>query len=402
MILKDEKGIALPLTIAIVAVLLLLGIALLMFGTTETKHVAIDESNLKAHYLARTGAHSVASYIIQNPESAADMIDSDLSEPVEFGEGEFEVQVTGDPLDEIYIISTGRVRDSEQSVHVTVKEVGINFAIYGNSVINHGVSASITGGSVVYGEELQSEDGGDFHEGIVKGGGIYQQKREFDPVVLPCDDPGSVFYNRGCPTNEIASLEGSGITEDITVDSLIDQINLEGGAARASVLTIASGNQEDLILKANDINLEGQSELKVVLDNNTVAIVAENFTSDGGGTLRVESADEDGHGFLMIFVKENFIGAGHFDFATDADVNVNIFVMDEGTIELSGGYNFRGAIYAPDASSVMLGESSVEGWVIADSASIGGSMSIDYSPIELGAIGIDFIFYELEKWRYDE
>jgi hypothetical protein len=65
---KNEAGAALPLVLVIVIGLSVFAFTLLMFSMNETKQVALDENQMKAHYIARSGAHALASYIIKNPD----------------------------------------------------------------------------------------------------------------------------------------------------------------------------------------------------------------------------------------------------------------------------------------------------------------------------------------------
>lgn len=56
-VIKNNKGLALPTVIMIMVVLFLLGIALLNVSSADVTHAYVQHNNTQAHYLARSGAH---------------------------------------------------------------------------------------------------------------------------------------------------------------------------------------------------------------------------------------------------------------------------------------------------------------------------------------------------------
>jgi len=62
--IKDDKGIALPLVLMVMLILILLSTALWQYSMTDTKHVVMDEKNMQAHYVALSGA-KVGSKILE-------------------------------------------------------------------------------------------------------------------------------------------------------------------------------------------------------------------------------------------------------------------------------------------------------------------------------------------------
>jgi len=381
---NNESGAVLPIILVIVFALTLIGIALLSYSLAETRHVSLDENNLKAHYIARSGAHAIAEKLIVEPEHATALINSSETDAIDFADGQFKVLVYGNPYDEVHVRSKGFFRNAVQTVNITLKEVGVDFALYAETVEVNGKAARISGGSVVYGESIDMDP-----VVLDDDQDIFHQPRNFDPVVLPCDDEESFpNYYQNCPTVNLDPYEG----EVITVDSLYGDIILSGQLKHMQIEPAAG---EDLLLKADKIDLRN-NELTVKLNDNSVIIVVDDFRNTGNSRVYVE-----GDGFLMLYV-QNYTGGGNFQLNPDSDVSVNVFVMEGGIFDLAGTPNFKGAIYAPDAAAVLFGNTSVTGWVIADEAEIGGNMRLYYSPIELGAVGLDLTFYRLDKWRYDD
>ncbi len=376
--IKDQTGAVLPITLVVIFVLTLLGIALLSYSFAETTQVAVDENSMKAHYVARSGANGVALYLIESPDSAVALINSPESNAVDFAQGQFKVLVYGEPGDEIYIKSTGTVRDAVQTIVVTLKEVGVDFALYGQSINVFG-NARISGGDVVYGTTANVS------EVVLDGVKLVKYPRNFDPVILPCDDSKSLFFGQ-CPDLSSAPYNGNVITESIRYGEIRLQAQLDH-------LKIEPAAGENLLLKADRIDL-GNNKMTVKLNNNTVAVVVNAFDS-GNGELYLE-----GNGLLMLYVN-TYEGRGNFRLAPDSNVNVNVFVQAGGQIDLGGTSNFEGAIYAPHANTILFGNCTVNGWVIAGEAELGGNVRLYYKPILLGETGLDLTFYRLEKWRYD-
>jgi hypothetical protein len=261
------------------------------------------------------------------------------------------------------------------------KNVGVDFALYGKSIAVSGNAARITGGDVIHGGYI------DIKESVVVDGEIYELRRDFDPVILPWLDSKSVFFGR-LPSYNLGDLKKGTV---LTGDSLYRQISLSG----KEELKIIPPAGQNLLLKADNISLGGNSTMTVVLNNNTVAIVADQFNSTGKSKVQAE-----GKGHLLFYVN-NYVGGGTFQLAPDSNVQVNVFVTEGGSFDLAGTPNFKGSIYAPHASAVLFGNSTVTGWVIAEHVEGGGNIRLHYSPVQMAETSIDLLFLRLEKWRYD-
>ncbi len=389
----DQEGAALPLVLMILFILTLLGTTIFMYNMAETKQVVKTEERMKAHYVARSGAHAVAAYLVENPDSAKDLIDSPEFTGYEFGEGEFDVLVYADALDEVHVKSIGRVGDSVQSVIVTVADRDIDFPLYANNVNVAGAAGTITGdqepGNVYYGDTTNLYE---HAESVLdEGAELINEKLEFEPVVLPCDDDVlSVFYGI-CDTLEPINSYGGEVIEE---HSLYNEIELKGQLRN---LRINSPEGNDLLLKAAKINIRNH-KLTVTLDDNTVAIVVNEFSAVGNPEIYLW-----GSGRLMLYVDDyNAGGTFNYDPDPNSDIIVNVFVTTGGHFDMSGTPNFTGTIYAPHADSVLAGNSSLYGWVIADNFQGNGNFELNYVPMKMAGTSMDFINYRIQKWFYDE
>ncbi len=385
-IYKNENGFALPLTLVIVLALTLIGMTLFLFNMTETTQVTRDDNKMKAHYIARSGAHAAALKLLENQDLDQDLVDSPSSEPVDFADGQFVITVSELSDKGIIIKSTGTYRQVEQTVQIIVADKGIDFTLYGNKIEVDGGAGTISGGDVVYRDSSIMDE-----EAILdEDAEAIKLDRSFDSVVPPCDDEGSDFYGE-CPLDLSDPFEGEKITEH----SQYKEIVLGG---QINELRIVPDSEDDLLLKAEQIDLKNDD---MIIDlgkkeNNTVAVVVDDFRSTGNSEIYIK-----GRGALMFYVK-NYTGGGTFQHDSDADVNVNILVMEGGEFDLGGTPNFEGSIYGPDADTLLFGNSSLTGWIIADNFEGDGNLELNYSPIEMANTGLDLTFYRMEKWDYGD
>lgn len=388
----DEKGVALPLVLMILFILTLLGTTIFMFNMSETKQVALTEDKMKAHYVARSGAHAVAAYLIENPEKTMDLVGVDTEAVKEFGEGKFAVDVNiHENPNEIYVRSTGTVNGSEQTVLAIVRDVGTDFPLFGDTI---GFQGEPTGTKIKDGDVYYRTANNIENEDIVEDGDIIQLDRTFPPVILPCEDEGSVFYG-DCPgPNNV--YDGSVINSTIGYGNGTNYADLRlKGQIGGDMVFDATGG-DNILIKTKSIDFSN-NDLVINLNNNVVAIVLETFEKCGDIIL-------EGDGHLAIYVNQ-WKSGGNFEIDhAEYDVHVNVFVYDEpeeGLFKLHGTPNFYGAIYAPNATFDQKGsgKGSLTGWVIANEFSGGAGMELYFYPYELIDTGLDLTFLRLEEWH---
>lgn len=128
-IIKNQKGFLMPMTIIIMAVLVILSTAALQFTTTEVLHGKIEEQSKQAYYLARTGAEAAISAWLQKgatdkPVGEMDTVYYDaennkfqLDMPgVSGGYFDVEIKEPDDEADYWRIISTATVGNHSRTV----------------------------------------------------------------------------------------------------------------------------------------------------------------------------------------------------------------------------------------------------------------------------------------------
>jgi len=326
---NNEAGLALPTTLIVVMVLTLLGIVMFTFSMSETRQVEISENKLKAHYVARFGAHAVASYIENNPESVYGLIDTGSSKKVTSDdldgsdfEGDFTVKVYGNPLEEVRVEATGTVEGSTQTIMVTVDNVFVDFPLFGKYLSTTGGGAgTVTGGDVFYSQTIEEE----FENMIEEDYEAIYLDREFPPVVLPCEDEGSVFENNDICNDDEQDYGGETVTEDSRYGEM---------KAHSQPIEIEPDPEENLLLKAQKIDLHNDDMIVELGENSTeniVAVVVEEFEG-GNNDIKI-----NGKGYFMMYVKDSFETGGNFILDYDADdadeTNVNIFICEDGDFE---------------------------------------------------------------------
>lgn len=118
--LKADKGSILVLVSVTMLLLCILGTTLVSVGTAEVREAVRQERQTQAFLLARSGADSMAAWIIESANAESDFLDEILkgipSEPEPLGEGTVTLQVSGTRGEDITILATGNVKGVEQVV----------------------------------------------------------------------------------------------------------------------------------------------------------------------------------------------------------------------------------------------------------------------------------------------
>ena len=412
--LKDETGLALPLILVVVFVLTVLGTTLYMLSTTETRQVLHDENKMKAHYLARSGAHAVASKIINNPDIADALVNAGASEPYYYGDGHYRVEVAymdvANPEEsKIVVKSTGVVNNISQSIDVTIEKVDIDAAVYakdfhicgsgGKGITNTGDGDA----DVVYGGgdlDDMDPDTRSHLEDLIKHGELREGPFNFAPVVLPCADPELVEVFDSCPglpggVYNGGTIRDSKYFEHINIRNR-DDLNIhpepgENILIKADKIDIASGTGKD---PSTIVTLEGGSIVAIVIDGE--------FNNRRNILVRAgEEGDDPEGGHLLIYVKDYpFNGGGNVEIGVQGNAAINFYILKDGTLDLRGTQNFEGSIYGPEAESIQRGNATIIGWIIANKVEGRGGLAVQFKRISTINTSMSLDFYSEERWRY--
>ena len=93
----------------------------------------------------------------------------------------------------------------------------------------------------------------------------------------------------------------------------------------------------------------------------------------------------------------NFVGGGNFKIAPGSDASIVVFVSAGGSFSMNGTPEFKGAIYAPEASVDLQGNVSFTGSIVANTITGGGNVTVTYSPINTSNLPIPL--YSRGVWR---
>lgn len=133
--LNNQNGSSLSLILVIMLVLGILGSTLLFLNTSEARQVAKETKKVQAYYIAKSGAEAIAEYIIDSSNNldedefeslVLDLIRSEKSNPLSFGNGIVEIDISGE-TSEINILSTGKIDSVTNGIRITLKKVGTNY-----------------------------------------------------------------------------------------------------------------------------------------------------------------------------------------------------------------------------------------------------------------------------------
>jgi hypothetical protein len=153
-----EGGSVLVMTLVITLVLMILGTVVLNMSLAENKFAIKQEDKLQAYYIARSGAQSIAEYmVLDNHGDAKNIVGTSVAN-TSIGGGSFTVNVAQDPLNSnvINVVSTATYKNTTQkaklNVYKTSTGVGglYNYAIVAKNNITSpnsaGSGTTITGG----------------------------------------------------------------------------------------------------------------------------------------------------------------------------------------------------------------------------------------------------------------
>lgn len=105
MSIQNHKGSVLVVVMVVMITLTILGVALGSIALNDQRQTVRQQKNNEAFYLARSGAETVATMLLENQENITDYIGETTS--VELGNGSFEVKVTSGGSGVILIESIG-------------------------------------------------------------------------------------------------------------------------------------------------------------------------------------------------------------------------------------------------------------------------------------------------------
>lgn len=272
-LIKNESGSALAMTLIVMLVLSILGTVMLNMSLAENKFANHNEDKIQAYYIARSGAQSIAEYMVQdNNDDATDIVGYSSSSNNQIGGGEFTIDVQEDPTDSdiVNIVSTGIYNGTTQTVKINLTKTSEGIGgIFDHAIVaKNNVSVASNGNKVDIQGTIASIDGT-----VVLDKGSALGIEEGTPLVLP----------------DVVIPDDEDIDDDL---GLID-VTLN--------LPITSNSSKEYVYYSNGINIQNEN-LTVVEEDAVVHLFVEgDINIDTNSALTaVESAK------LYVYVKGSY------------------------------------------------------------------------------------------------
>lgn len=332
--LKSEKGSAIIVTMIMVTVLTLTGFALWNYSMSETRIADREVKRMQAHYLALSGAESVAAHIIEQQD---DSVISGLavgakrtSNDTSLGEGTFTVSVTRKAADDFLVEATGKVGGVEDSVTLTITRSKEEFAeIFNRAVFSTGrldishTNANVYGDVESNQEIIGNPDIGNKYEYSERVFSDAEFPRTADLLTLPnisSNTSNTITINEDTITINAATFPGQ---KGIYIDNVTIQ------SQGSLVFNIPKGRS--FIFKTNQYSNKGITEVT------------------GGGVL------------LMFVTHSCEMKTPH----ASSSESLIIFMADNTVFTLQAGGAFNGYLYGPHATAIIQSSpSTVRGAII--------------------------------------
>ncbi len=265
---NKRKGSALVIVLIIMLVLSILGTAIMRVAVAENTFAKRNEDRLQAYYIARSGAQSVAEYMIRDAHGdAKDLIGKD-SKPKDVSGGSLNVSVDkNDGV--IHIISEGEYRGVKQYAKVILNES--TWETDARGVFDHAIAAidSVTKGgnanhAVIEGSVAVKNSVPDVGNATVKGGAKQDQTLYFPSINFDKE------YDDKVPGNGIIKNLTVATDPNSTKRIYAKGINMGNGDS----ITVTGGGTLHLYVDVRDDN--GEIENEVLFGNKSQLIVKDN------------------------------------------------------------------------------------------------------------------------------
>lgn len=365
---KCQKGSAFIIVLIVLMVLSILGAAVLNRSLAETKQVIYQANKMKAYYTARSGADALASYLINHPEEAANIVNKTSSNHPGTGSingNQFKITLQGStPYNSLSITSTGTVNNVSSSVTLTMQSSpgdSFNDAIFTEEAPSLGNNLTVTG------------DTGTGDVGTNDTNAEFGNKK--------CKINGNLFLGSTTPDDK---LDDTDITSHVTgsVEKLsapvtfpdIDESKFTDYQGTLDSSRSFDVSMQERYIKVDSINLKGHDSINVTGNGVLNILVSDSGSISLQGSASINSADR----------------------------NTRIFIYYNGAngISFGGTPNFYGLLYAPHADLNWNGTGNFYGSLISKSFSSGtGNCSVIYdSRLKSSDIAVIGNNYKRGKW----
>lgn len=342
---KKRSGMALVSVIIVMVVLVILGTAILAVSYSENLQARRQEKMIQNYYVARSGADSVASYLIDNPTELDAFILKTKNGPIvgEIDGKAFEVYVTGTGHEFIIESIAYDLEGIESSrVYLTMADFNLlDFGVFANEVFITGNNVQINGNIGTNGASI------DFGHNPING---------------------NVTLGPGATPADIEEAE-----DNIASDHMVNKLSTP------VILPLAN-----------------PADFPVPLPNGTTTINTADFTLiDGKLMLSLDKIDLSGNnefyvyggGQVHILINDSISLGGTSAIRSDSSTYIFLYYNGNDTIDFRGTPSSNIILYAPEASVEYLGGGSgtTYGSIIAKKFYGPNSASSDITQGTMGA-----------------
>lgn len=417
--IKNDSGHTLVLVVIFLAVLGILAASMSNSSVTQRRSALNHARSMEAFYIARAGAESTKLYLEEVASlGGADAVDLYVSsnDNIEgsFGSNSFQVSVSEYSDNFIVLNSTGTTDfGASNSVELLVPFSGFGSGVMLDMALFAHGDIDLKGGG---GKRNLNVSGGDVGAGgtISASGSIsfdddsklYENLNTIYPSVLIPDFPS--------PTNLGDLVVNNNETVSIDYDAFYRSIDLKNNSN--FIIDISS---RDVNLVTDSFDNAGTIEVIGGDSGNRLNIFVKDSFS-GGSINGINTANSTiyytGDDKISIrgsdIVTNYYISQAEIDIRSGGSnyVTSNIFTNSEKITISSANFTFKGIIYAPHAEISATGGFDIEGAVVADTFTLGGSVTLTYyipgddeGDNGFVDIGVEPKVYDFSKsyWRRD-
>lgn len=139
---KNDRGSALAITLIIMVVLTILGTAFLNLSVAENRFANRNEDRLQAYYIARSGAQTIAEYMVEDHNDDATLMVGHTSVTnYQVGGGSFTVFVAQDPIQSnvVNITSIGTYNEISQTSKIQISKTSTGVGgLFNHALVAYG------------------------------------------------------------------------------------------------------------------------------------------------------------------------------------------------------------------------------------------------------------------------
>lgn len=375
---KKQEGFSLVMVLVLIVFIAMISGFFARNIVSDLRRIRMEEERIQAYYLARSGIQSVSMWLETADEEEIEQILGVQSEPVEFSEGSFEVQLTreyiqkGEEVDEgneeqegeeeiIYILeATGRVKDTTELVTVHLRPLeysAFDMAVYaheylrmtGSSLIDYDAgTGSREVGSVSLGPAVSID--GDFY--IVEGAE--------EEVVFAVE--GDYYTHRDRIGGEVKHSPPIVYELPEFPEFPGDKGELNYGGSQF----IAQGNETRYIYDDDwydEIRVRAGSTVEIHIFDEDLKIQTSSLEVSGSAGIEVH---RHGDGELLLYVEDEFdiAGSGYINKDGEPEDVIMYYRGQEG-LDPAGSTVYKGSLYSREADITLAGSGGIQGHILS-------------------------------------